>query len=65
MGNMQKNKLLWGIMLSGGVLSAAALGLTVWNSKQLRTMRRVKQAGRVMNGLGRALCQISDIMGEA
>ncbi len=64
MEKMQKKKMTWAICLSGAVIGAAALGLAIWNSKQVQTMRKMKQAGRLMNGVGKALCNISGVMDE-
>ena len=56
-------------LIVGGVLAGigamAGLGALVWNSKQLRTVRRVKQTGKILYGVGTALRTVSGVMSES
>lgn len=58
-----RRMLVWGGLL-GGIGAMLGLGLAVWNSKQMRAVRRVRRAGRILYGVGSALHSVSNAMDE-
>ena len=61
--NMQK-KLLIALCVMGGIATVGAVGLAVWNCEKCRSMRTVRRTNRIINRVGDALCQASELSDE-
>ena len=61
MSEAMQKKLLIALCITGGLALAGAVGLAVWNCEKCRSMRTVRRTNRIINRVGDALCQASEM----
>ncbi len=44
----------------GGAVAVCAAAVSIWNSRQMRTMRTIRRTNAIMNRVGNVLCRISE-----
>lgn len=44
----------------GGAAALGAIAVSLWNSRQMRTMRAVRRTNAILRRVGNALCKISE-----
>ena len=64
MDEQMQKKLLISLCVVAGVMVLGAVGIAVWNSEKCRSMRAVRRTNRILNRVGDALCQASEMSDE-